>query len=237
MDDLLEDRFGDAAEPGLFYVRKTIDASDWEAAQEKDAEQPAHQVLVSGLPKALCSEMMFKTILEQCGIENAVPSFKVNSGKSQVGQVLITLESHDAAGWCAYHFHGRSWGGTEVSAEVLPNHNQPEVPELPELIGQTWESQEPESDIVPLPEWQWACAKEITSTTPLVPDAPEFVPSHLRAHEVSGKAWLEEAADVMRATRDGSLANSSNASTRDRDEESGSSSGDEVSKGGSAGGN
>lgn len=199
--------------PGRFYNRKAIDARDWEAAQSQEATLSGHQVLVSGMPNNLLSDMMIDAILQQSGMsDDAIKGFKASpgnhpSGPKADGQLLITLTSADWARCCACHFHGRAWGSAVVSAEVLP----------------TWES-ETEAQ---LPAWEWPA------------HAPEFVPYNTQPHyaqhriqepirveAASAKSWLEDATSCMRKEKSGSR---SDASTRDEESESG----DEVSKLGS----
>lgn len=198
-------------EPGRFYNRKTIDASEWEAAQAKAAEKPAHQVLVHGLPSTLLSDLMFNAILQQSGISESVRCFKASSYDSgSHGQVLISLESADAAHQCQYHFQGRTWGSAEVSAEILPSYEAQQE--------DVWES----------------IVNSVVSTA-LLPDAPEFVPleSKQASCNVSARSWLEEAtAELQKQSHEHrhlSSYGSSNASTRDEE-----SSGDEASRMGPA---
>lgn len=197
----LEEEQGDTGEPddGLFFHnRKTIDATEWEATQAHVAAEPVYQVLVSGLPNKLLSDMMLDALFEQSGISEQVRGFKASRGKnSDEGQVLISLDTASTALWCACHFQGRNWGTAAVTAEVVS------MPQLDE----------------PEPTW-------LLPAKPLLPDAPEFVPSCLRRHEVSGSSWLEEATDSLIKERIRS-ANSSNASTRDEEE---SESGEDASK-------
>lgn len=207
----------DLEEAGRFYNRKAIDAREWEAAQSQEATISGHQVLVSGMPNNLLSDMMIDAILQQSGMsDDAIKGFKASPGKhvsgpKADGQLLITLSSADWAQWCACHFHGRAWGSAVVSAEVLP----------------MWES-EPEP-VVPLPAWNWpAQASEFVPYITQPRNSQHHIPEAIRVEAASAKSWLENATSSMLKEKSGSR---SDASTRDEESESGS--GDEVSKLGS----
>lgn len=203
------DELVDSAEAGLFYNRKTIDATEWEATCVKGASEPVYQVLVSGLPNQLLSDMMFGAILEQSGITEQVLGFKASKGRTpDDGQVLISLDSQYTAEWCACHFQGRNWGSASVTAEVVsaPQFDEPEYDEPLFTIDE--------------PLWQ-------LPTKPLLADAPEFVPSSVQRQEpLSGASWLESASassgqSWLEAATAEKQRSSSNASTRDEESESG----------------
>jgi hypothetical protein len=209
------------AEP-LFYVRETIDAAEWEAAQTQEAAQPLYQVLVSGLPNLLASDQMCEAMIEQCGFGEALLGFKASQGMHGVndGQVLVSLDSMAAAQWCAYYFHERQWGGAAVTAEV---------------IAPSWEHCAELSDHDLGDGCDWAVTPDV------VPDAPEFVPlsQHLHSFELPsapqaeagpGSAWLEEATFNLLQDRrkEARTATSSLDSTIASSQDGESESGDEV---------
>jgi hypothetical protein len=221
---------------GNSCIRKSFDAADWEAAKTKDDSKPAHQVLVSGLPNELLSEMMFTAILQQSGMDAVVRSFKSCPGSKQpIGQVLVSLDTAYAADWCCYHFHHRQWGGSQVTAEIISTWDDTASRTAPGA----WEWPEDYSAVPLLPEFsERAPSKgyrdEVDSPAKMTPTARRHARTEMTSIG-SAKSWLEDAtvelAKERRTNRKSGSMNSSEASTRDEESESG----DEIFKSGSVG--
>jgi hypothetical protein len=189
---------------GLVYVKKTINASDWEAAQTKEAEHPAHHVVVTGLPKSLLSDGMLDAMLQQSGFYDAVRNFKVSCGNDLgCSQVSIALENYYAAEWCHRHFHGRHWGGAYVTAELaIPEPPPPEEWHWPSELSDLLHHDMAESSLA---------ADSLCSTTDVAPT--------VQSTATSGRCWLEEATLALQKERIEKCWEtreaSSNGSTRD----------------------
>eukprot|EP00930_Biecheleria_cincta_P039240 TRINITY_DN26999_c0_g1_i1.p1 TRINITY_DN26999_c0_g1~~TRINITY_DN26999_c0_g1_i1.p1 ORF type:complete len:396 (-),score=82.45 TRINITY_DN26999_c0_g1_i1:331-1518(-) len=70
------------------------------------------EVVIKGLPKALCTEAFLETMLEQAGLESDVIESRCSPGRARVG-----FNDRHAAKRCIDHFSGRQWGGP--SAELV----------------------------------------------------------------------------------------------------------------------
>lgn len=215
--------------PGRFYVRKTINASEWEAARAQEAELP--QVMVTGLPNCLLSEGMLTTMIEQTEwLSQYIRGFKASPGSyTDYGQVLISVQDYAAACWCVEYFNNCRWGGcVQLNAEIISNGTA--------KACSAWE---------PACEWGWPA--DYSVDIPPLPGAEDLVPSDLwddldedrtddsspTLKKSSAAAWLEEATQSLkeeRAQPESNSTNGSDASTRDEESESG----DESVKVGSA---
>lgn len=198
---------------GLFYVNKTINASEWEATQAKEAENPAYQVVVNGLPQSLLSHGMIEAILQQSGFYQHIRSFKASTGNGLgCSQVLISVEDPYMASCCQYHFHGRHWGGAYVTAELIAPEPTPEpAPSDDELY---WPVELPDMSY-DSSEAHWPLDLLASTTLPLAGSDSKAM---------SGRCWLEEATAALEKERiercwDNREA-SSNGSTRDGGSES-----------------
>lgn len=114
-----------AAPPGLedFIVSPSSKSSaqkysslspSWGLASDREEVE----VLITGLPKALCAEPFLETMLEQAGLEDVVVSCSAGQG---FGELRVLLLGQLAAERCVAHFNGCCWGRTEksVSASIL----------------------------------------------------------------------------------------------------------------------
>jgi hypothetical protein len=70
------------------------------------------EVVIKGLPKALCTDAFLETMLEQAGLESDVIESRCFPGHARVG-----FHQKHAAKRCIDHFSGRQWGGS--SAELV----------------------------------------------------------------------------------------------------------------------
>lgn len=219
--------------PGRFYVRKTINASEWEAARAQEAELP--QVMVTGLPNRLLSQGMLTTMIEQTEwMSQYIRGFKPSPGKyTDYGQVLLSVQDYESACWCVEYFNNCRWGGcVQLNAEITSQGTA--------QACSAWE---------PACLWDLPPAEYSVDIPPLpgAEDLDHLVPSDLwddldedrtddsspAVRKSSASAWLEEATQNLKQDRtrpESKSINGSDASTRDEESESG----DESVKVGSA---
>jgi len=68
----------------------------------------ANQVLLEGLPKAICSEAYLEVILDEAGVEGTIVACHLADGAS-VGEAIVKFETRRSAKKCIKHFQGRRW--------------------------------------------------------------------------------------------------------------------------------
>lgn len=125
-------------------------------------------VLMRGLPKALCTSLCLEAMFEQAGLEGTIVNCRVRRG-AYSSEVLLALSSRQAARRCIQHFHGRVWSNsgesvTAVFAKVNGRNGKSAL-DQPLLMPQK----------APLPEdveAEAAEAEAMNSTTPSSPISP-----------------------------------------------------------------
>eukprot|EP00929_Paragymnodinium_shiwhaense_P114670 TRINITY_DN83138_c0_g1_i1.p1 TRINITY_DN83138_c0_g1~~TRINITY_DN83138_c0_g1_i1.p1 ORF type:complete len:404 (+),score=80.26 TRINITY_DN83138_c0_g1_i1:110-1321(+) len=110
-----------------FRSHAASSSSDDEPKEEpKDAAAPlGPQVKLRGLPNAMLCDELMSTMLQQAGLEAFVLDIAMQYGeKGTQGEVVLTLANWFVADKCLHHFHGRQWGTSVVTAEmVMPPFN------------------------------------------------------------------------------------------------------------------
>mmetsp|Transcript_81337 Transcript_81337/g.143523 ORF Transcript_81337/g.143523 Transcript_81337/m.143523 type:complete len:345 (-) Transcript_81337:234-1268(-) len=113
-----------------------------EAKTEPPAPVPgSFEILVTGLPNEMLTDVMIEAILEQAGIRYDVLSYSVQAGDAQrcpqSGAAILVVSSQAGAERCCYHFNGCCWGS---AAQVLASHPTKDFPEADVSMPESAES-------------------------------------------------------------------------------------------------
>lgn len=130
-----------------------------EAVSHRESSGEA-TILLQGLPKALCNSSCLEAMFEQAGLEGAIASCRVRRGSAS-SEVLLTVNSRQAARRCIKHFNGRRWdvSGDPVTATLAKFGGDEPKPHQPTYAGTAGASRPQRS----------ARAKEATSTKAAAP--------------------------------------------------------------------
>lgn len=104
-------------EPKPAYVIPSYPRSSRQSLTPK-VQRSEVEVLLKGLPKALCTDVFLDAMLEQAGLEGAISERKI-TGKT--GEARVKFLNQQAAKRCVQHFNGRHWetSGSAVVATIL----------------------------------------------------------------------------------------------------------------------
>lgn len=100
--------------------QSSLPSKETGSASVRLSEDIRHQVHLTGLPREILSDKMFRVVLQQAQLTGSYTSFTTSKGE-KCGEAIINMVSESAAEWCAQHFRGRSWvsDSLRVEARVL----------------------------------------------------------------------------------------------------------------------
>lgn len=106
------------APPGLATPPQLQDTHDVEAPLVPSSRGTGYQVMITGLPKEICSVAMMEVVLEQAGLEEAIVGDIAVKKCQHNGEASVFLRSlHDAES-CVNHFSGSCWS-TTLDARIV----------------------------------------------------------------------------------------------------------------------
>lgn len=119
------------------------------------------QVIIRGLPNALCNKECMEAVLQQAGLAGDVKSCVARPGET-CGEARVALRGHEALSQCVRHFQGMQWD-EHIPVSVIALGPTSGVPSKPKsavnnLRGKSWDNSWAQR-AMNAPEWL-PCATE-----------------------------------------------------------------------------
>jgi len=177
--------------PGLEVI-----ADDDEEESEQTAASSEWQVVITGFPSKLLSELMLEAVFQQAGLDCNL-GFSIGGAKSPKDAVTVRFSSMLDAQRCVVHFQGCQWdkSGAAVTTEVIPPAVGPKWPSS----ANSKEEEGPKGMSADAPVFQPGADFSGFSA-----QAPAFVPSELCPATFDLKDPALELSEERRGSKPGS---------------------------------